>query len=114
MAFNNKIYLVDVETGLDIESGKNKPMIVRQTEVYADLQDVGLNEYYSAVGNNITLSATFEIPVHYYHGEKYIVTGDRKKCFEISRVAKGRSPAFHKLPVKEVQSKNILEVLTHS
>lgn len=112
MPFNDKIYLVDVETALDTESGKNKLQIVRQTEVYADMQDVGLNEYYSAVGNNINLSATYEVPSHLYSGEKYLVTGDKKHCFEISRVAKGRNPSYKRLPVKDVQNKNVIEVLT--
>lgn len=112
MAFNDKIYLVDIEPVLDKETGKNKLQIVRETEVYADKQEVGLNEYYSAIGAKITLAATFEIPAEYYSGEKYIVTEDRKKQYEISRAAKGRTPAYIKLPVVAVQKKNLLEGMT--
>lgn len=108
MGFNNLIYLVDIDQVLDKESGKNKLQIVRQTAVYADRQEVGMNEYYSAIGSNINLSATYEIPAGAYHGEKYIITKDKKQ-FEISRVGKGRSLAYLRLPVKAVQSKALLE-----
>lgn len=109
MAFNHKIYLVDIAPVLDLESGKNQLKIMRETAVYADLQDVGMDEYYSAAGTNTVLSATYEIPASAYHGEKYIITGDRKRQFEISRVGKGRSLAYRRLPVKAVPGKNLLE-----
>jgi hypothetical protein len=109
LPFNNLIYLVDIDQVLDVNTGKNKLQIVRETPVYADRQEVGMDEYYSAIGSSITLSATYEIPAGSYHGEKYIITGDRKKQFEISRVGKGRSLAYLRLPVKSVQSKALLE-----
>ena len=109
MPFNTKIYLVDIDQVLDIETGKNKLQIVRETPVYADRQEVGMDEYYASIGNNITLTASYEIPAHTYHGEKYIVTADRKHQFEISRVGKGRSLAYLRLPVKLVQGKYLLE-----
>ena len=109
MGFNSKIYLVDVDQVLDIHTGKNKLQIVRETPVYADKQEVGMDEYYASIGNNITLSASYEIPAHAYHGEKYIITGDRKYQFEISRVGKGRNLGYLRLPVKLVQGKYLLE-----
>ena len=112
MPFNDLIYLIDIDQVLDVESGKNKLEIVRETAVFADKQEVGLNEYYSAIGSKISLSATYEIPALMYHGEKYILTADRKKQFEISRVGKGRTLAYLKLPVKDVQKKNLLEGVT--
>ena len=112
MRFNDLIFLVDIDQVLDVQTGKNKLQIVRETPVYADRQEVGMDEYYSAIGSNINLSATYEIPASYYHGEKYLITGDRKKQFEISRVGKGRSLAYLRLPVKAVQSKALLEGLT--
>lgn len=105
------MYLVDVEPVLDLETGKNKLQILRETEVYADLQDVGMEEHYSAAGSNISLIATYEIPSQAYHGEKYIITGDRKKQFEIFRVGKGRNLGYRRLPVKAVPRKNLLEGL---
>lgn len=107
--FNDKIYLVDIDQVLDINTGKNKLQIVRETPVYADRQEVGMDEYYASIGNNITLSASYEIPAHSYHGEKYILTGDRKQLFEISRVGKGRNLSYLRLPVKAVQNKKLLE-----
>ena len=112
MGFNTKVYLVDVDQVLDVNTGKNKLQIIRETAVYADRQEVGMEEYYSAVGNNISLSASYEIPAHSYHGEKYIVTGDRKTQYEISRVGKGRNLSLLRLPVKAVQGKNLLEGMT--
>ena len=109
MAFNNKIYLVDIEPVLDVTTGKNKLQIVRETAVFADRQEVGMDEYYSAVGNKINLSATYEIPAYAYHGEKYILAENRTKQYEISRVGKGRSRAYLRLPVKAVQNKHLLE-----
>lgn len=112
MAFNDLIVLVDIEPVLDKESGKNKLQIVRETEVFADKQEVGMDEYYSAVGAKITLTATYEVPASTYHGEKYLLAYNRTKQFEISRVGKGRSLAYLKLPVKAVQNKNLLEGMT--
>lgn len=109
MAFNDLIVLVDIEPVLDKESGKNKLQIVRETSVFADRQEVGMDEYYSAVGAKINLSATYEIPASSYGGEKYILAHNRTKQFEISRVGKGRSPAYLRLPVTAVQKKNLLE-----
>lgn len=109
MGFNTKIFLADIESQLDKVTGKNKLVIVKESPVYADKQDVGLNEYYSALGTNITLTITFEVPVESYNGEKYIISGDRKKQYEISRAAKGRTPAYVRLPCKAVQKKNLLE-----
>lgn len=108
MGFNSLIYLVDIDQVLDVTSGKNKLQIVRQTPVYADRQEVGMDEYYSAIGSKINLSATYEIPAVAYHGEKYIITSDNKQ-YEISRVGKGRSLAYLRLPVKAVQGKSLLE-----
>lgn len=112
MPFNDKIYLVDIEPVLDKETGKNKLQIVRETPVYADRQEVGMEEFYSAAGGKVNLSATFEIPAVSYHGEKYILTHNKTKQFEISRVGKGRSLAYLRLPVKSVQNKNLLEGMT--
>lgn len=112
MPFNDKIYLIDIEPVLDPNSGKNKNKIVRETAVYADLQDVGMEEYYNAVGNSILLSATYELPSDMYHGEKYILTADRKMLYEVSRVGKGHTPSYRRLPVKEVQNKKLLEVVS--
>lgn len=109
MAFNELVYLVDIDLVLDKESGKNKFQIVHETPVYADRQEVGMEEYYSAIGAKINLSATYEIPAGKYHGEKYILTDNRTKQFEISRVGKGRSLAYLRLPVIAVQKKNLLE-----
>lgn len=109
MGFNNKIYLVDIDTVLNTETGKNTLQIVKETKVFADRQEVGLQEYYSAVGNSTQLIATFEIPAHMYNGEKYIISGDRKIQYEISRAAKGHTEAYIRLPVRAVKRGSLLE-----
>lgn len=112
MAFNDLIFLVDIEPVLDKESGKNKLQIVNETQVFADKQEVGMDEYYSAIGAKISLSRSYEIPAGTYNGEKYILTDNRTKQFEISRVGKGRNLGYLRLPVVQVQKKNLLEGLT--
>lgn len=109
MGFNNKIFLVGIEPVLDLETGKTKLQITHETAVYADKQEVGMDEFYSASSNNTILSATFEIPAHLYHGERYILANGRTVQYEISRVGKGRSPAYLRLPVKAVQNKHLLD-----
>ena len=109
MGYNTRITLVDIEPVFDKDTGKNKLQIVRETDVYADQQEVGQEEYYAAVGNKIELVRTYEIPAYMYHGEKYLLAENRTKQFEISRVAKGRSLAYLKLPVTSVQNKYLLE-----
>lgn len=109
MPFNDVIHLVDIEPVLDKETGKNRLQIIRETEVYADRQEVGMDEFYSAAGQKINLSASYEIPAHAYHGEKYILAEGKTRQFEISRVGKGRSLAYLRLPVKGVQKKDLLE-----
>ena len=108
MAFNNLVFLVDIDQVLDLETGKNKLQIVRETPVYADRQEVGLEEYSYAATSKITLIASYEIPAHAYHGEKYLLADNKTKQFEIYRVGKGRNPGYLRLPVKAVQSKNAL------
>ena len=112
MAFNDLIVLVDIEQKLDTTSGKNKLQVVRETEVFADKQEVGMEEYYSAIGAKINLSRSYEIPASSYNGEKYILTDNRTKQFEISRVGKGRNLGYLRLPVVAVQKKNLLEGMT--
>lgn len=112
MGFNDVIVLVDIESVLDKNSGKNKLQIVRETEVFADKQEVGMDEYYSAMGAKIKLSKSYEIPAAAYNGEKYILTDNRTKQFEISRVGKGRNLGYFRIPVVEVQKKNLLEGMT--
>ena len=112
MAFNDLIVLVDIDSVLNKETGKNQIQIVRETEVFADKQEVGMDEYYSAIGSKINLSRTYEIPAGLYHGEKYILTDNRTKQFEISRVGKGRNLGYLRLPVMAVQKKNLLDGVT--
>jgi hypothetical protein len=108
MAFNDLIHLVDIEPVLDKKTGKTHLQIVRETPIYADRQEVGMEEYYSAAGEKRVLIATYEIPAHSYRGEKYILTHNRTRQFEISRVGKGRSLGYLKLPVTKVANKNLL------
>ena len=109
MGFNSRISLVDIDTVQDPATGKRTKKITRETVVYADKQEVGLQEFYSAAGIKIQLTATYEIPADKYHGERYILTDNRTKQYEITRAAKGRSLAYIKIPVKEVKSKDLLE-----
>lgn len=108
MAFSNKISLIDIATVQDASSGKTTAKIVKETIVYADLQEVGLQEYYSAYGNKQNLIATYEIPAHMYHGERFILANNRTEQYEITRAAKGRSKAYLRLPVIKVSSRNFL------
>ena len=108
MAFNDLVFLVDVDSKLDIESGKNKLQIVRETQVFADRQEVGLEEYSSAYTSKIVLVASYEIPANAYHGEKYLLTDNKTKQFEIYRVGKGRNLGYLRLPVRAVQNKKQL------
>lgn len=112
MAFNNKIFLVDIDQVTNIETGKNTIQVVRETPVFADRQEVGLEEYTSAAASKIVLIASFEIPVHQYHGEKYILANNKTKQYEIHRAGKGRNPAYIRLPVKAVSGKNLLKGMT--
>lgn len=112
MAFNDLIFLIDIEPVLDKETGKNRFQIVRETHVFADKQEVGMEEYYSAIGAKINLSRSYEIPAGSYSGEKYILTDGRTKQFEVSRVGKGRNLGYLRLPVIAVQKKNLLEGMT--
>lgn len=109
MGFNNKISLIDIETVQDMETGKRRLRIVHETELFADKQDVGLQEFYSAVGAHIQLTAVYEIPANRYHGEKYILTDNKTKQYEITRVGKGRTLGYLKLPVKKVTDTDLLE-----
>ena len=105
MGYNTKIYLVDVKPVLNPDTGKNALTITHETPVYADKQEVGQKEYYSAAGVQIQLQAVYEIPAHLYHGERYMLTADRQTWYQISRTAKGHTDAFLRLPVKAVSNK---------
>lgn len=109
MGFNSRISLVDIDTVVDEKTGKRTKKIVRETVVYADKQEVGMQEFYSAAGIKIQLTATYEIPADKYHGERYILTDNRTNQYEITRAGKGRSLGYIRIPVKNVKSKDLLE-----
>ena len=110
MGFNTCICLIDICSYQDTSTGKRKLKIAKCTEVYADVQEVGLQEYYSAQSNKKELVAVYEIPAHMYHNESYIMVG--KKQYEITRAAKGRSLGYIRLPCTKCQKKDLLEGYT--
>lgn len=106
MGFSTKIFLVDIKSEQDSDSGKRRLKIVNQTPVYADLQEVGLNEYYSAQSLKKKLVAVYEIPAHMYHNESYILVNNKQ--YHITRAAKGRSLGFIRLPCEECQKTDLI------
>lgn len=110
MGYNTRITLVDIDTVTNPDTGKRETKIVKQQDVYADEQDVGQEEYYSAAGSNIKLAAVFEIPKVHYTQEKYIVKGTQP--YEVVRPAKGHTLAYVKLVCKTDVSSTITKLLT--
>lgn len=108
MAFSDPIYLLDVVSVQDPDTGKRQLKVERKTLVYADQQEVGLQEYYSAQSNKKELVAVYEIPAHLYHNESYLVA--EGKQYTIARTAKGRTPAFIRLPCVNSQAKEIVKL----
>ena len=80
--------------------------IVKKTPVFADLQEAGLQEYYSAQSLKKKIVAVYEIPAHMYHDESYILAGDKQ--YRITRAAKGRSLGFVRLPCEECRKVDLL------
>lgn len=107
MGFNTKINLVNIASVLDKSTGKRSLKIIKETTVYADTQEVGLQEFYSAYSNKKELVAVYEIPEHMYHNESYILVGDKQ--YSITRAAKGRSLGYIRLPCTKCQQKDLLE-----
>lgn len=107
MGYNHLISLCEVESVPNVATGRRNFHISKKTPVYADFQEVGMQEYYSAVGNGVELVATYEIPVEYYHGERYLIdhTSGNDILYQITRAAKGRNPGYVKLPVKLSEKK---------
>ncbi len=108
MAFNTPIILLDVVSVQDPDTGKRQLKIEHRTSVYADAQEVGLQEYYSAQSNKKELVAVFEIPAHLYHNESYLVASGKQ--YTITRTAKGRTPAYIRLPCVNSQAKEIVKL----
>lgn len=108
MAFSDPIYLLDVVSVQDPTTGKRKLTVERKTLVYADQQEVGLQEYYSAQSNKRELVAVFELPAHLYKGESYLVY--EGKQYTVTRTAKGRTPAYIRLPCVNSQAKEIVKL----
>ena len=107
MGFSTKITLVDIETEQDEESGKRTVRAKHKTDVYADVQEVGLHEYYSAQSNRKELAVTFEIPAHLYHNESFVFHDGKQ--YEITRAAKGRNRGFIRLPCRLAKPKAVEE-----
>lgn len=110
MGFNTKINLVDIASVLDKATGKRSLKIMKKTPVYADEQEVGLQEFYSAYSNKKELIAVYEIPEHLYHNESYLLVGTKQ--YAITRAAKGRSLGYIRLPCTKCQQKYLLEGYT--
>lgn len=109
MGFNTKIYLLDIASVQDDTTGKRTLTVTKKTAVFADKQEVGLQEYYSAESNKKELVAVYEIPAHMYHNESYIFVDNTQ--YKISRAAKGRSLGYIRLPCTKCQKKDIVEDL---
>lgn len=107
MGFNTKINLVDISSVLNKATGKRSLQIAKKTTVFADEQEVGLQEFYSAYSNKKELVAVYEIPEHLYHGESYLLVGTKQ--YAITRAAKGRSLGYIRLPCTKCQQKDLLE-----
>lgn len=107
MGYNSRISLCNIETVPNVATGRRHFEITNETVVYADLQEVGMNEYYSAAGNGTELVAVYEVPADKYHGERYLIdhTPQGDKTYQITRAAKGRNRGYIKLPVKECDKK---------
>ena len=108
MAFNTLITLLDVKSVQNQDTGKRQLVVERRTPVYADEQEVGLQEYYSAQSNKIELVAVYEIPAHLYHNESYLVA--KGEQYTITRTAKGRTPAYIRLPCVKSKKNEVVNL----
>ena len=108
MAFNTLITLLDIKSVQNPETGKRQLKIERKTPVFADEQEVGLQEYYSAQSNKIELVAVYEIPAHMYHNESYLVADGQQ--YTVTRTAKGRTPAYIRLPCVKSQKNEVVKL----
>lgn len=93
--FNSKILLGDVISTLNETTGKRTRELVNTQEVYADKQELGMNEFYSAKEIQQDLKFTFEIPKHLYNEQSFVIYNNKQ--YRIYRAGKGRSLAFIKL-----------------
>lgn len=108
MGFSTTIYLVDIESVQDVDTGRRHLQIVNETKVYADDQETGLQEFYSASSLKIEIIGVLEIPKHMYNNQKYILDNTRTKQYEITRVAKGHSRSYLRLPYIKVKDNKMV------
>lgn len=108
MAFNTLVILLDVVSVQNPQTGKRQLQIEHQTPVYADQQEVGLQEYYSAQSNKKELTVVYEIPAHLYDNESYLVSDGKQ--YTITRTAKGRTPAYIRLPCVKSKKDEIVQI----
>lgn len=109
MGFNDVVYLLDVESVQDVNNGTRKLRVIGETKVYADIQEVGMNEFYQATMVEQKLSASIEIAEDKYKGQRYIVDKNAKKVYCVTRVGKGRNKGYLRLPVEEVLDEQIIK-----
>ena len=111
--FSTPIYLVNIDEVLNDETGERTKAITHEQLVYADKQEVGLNEFYSSQSIHVDITGVYEIPKHMYNNERFILSEDRLHQHEIYRVAKGRNLSLVRLVLKKCKLTDLIEGVTN-
>lgn len=98
-----------VDSVLDEDTGKRHKAIVRQKSELVQLEEVGSETYYNAKALNLTLNVTIQMRKISYTGEQYIKIDER--VYQVTRVGKGITEQYIKLPLVECPDKEVVAVI---
>jgi len=98
-----------VDSVLDEDTGKRHKTIVRQKSELVQLEEVGSETYYNAMALNLTLNVTIQMRKISYTGEQYIKIDER--VYQVTRVGKGITKQYIKLPLVECPDKEAAEAI---
>ena len=98
-----------VDSVLDETTGKRyKAIISTQTEMVST-EEVGAETYYNAYTHNVRLTRTIQMRKMSYNGQQYVKV--ENTVYQVTRVAKGITPQFIKLPLTLCTDKEVVDII---
>lgn len=70
--FQDKIILIKTKINID-DTGENQEIEISRKEIFAQINSVNANDYYSATQNNMKLINKVIIRKYLYDNEKYVI-----------------------------------------
>lgn len=112
MISNCRITLLDVDTVQNENSGEREKVVIKQSSILGQKNEVGMQTFWSATANNVRLSCVFTVRRKVYHNQKYVYAND--EIYEINNTAKGATFNDVQLNAVELKDDALKEMIKHA